>query len=491
MFKDLKNLNAALAKKDENFWLKAGEKMALRLFREASKRVPAYRDFLKSNKINPAKIKTIIDFSKIPSVDKKNYLLKYPLEKLCWDGKIEKADMISLSSGSSGDPFFWLRDKEQEEETALSHEAFLVDSFGIDKNSTLLIVSFAMGMWVAGTLTYRAVQKIAENYRLTVITPGINKQDVLNVVRKIGNKYKQIVIAGFPPFVKDIIDEGERQNIDWKKHKIKFLFAAEAFSEKWRDYMYKKIGAKNPLKDSLNIYGTADALILGHETPLSILIRRLADKHGKELYRDLFKHDERVPTLVQYNPALRYLESVNGNLIFSAFSGIPLVRYAIGDTGDATQYSKVISLLKKHDINMDKEVRLAKISNWKLPFLYVYGRNDFTASLYGINIHPENIRDALSDKEAEGDVSGKFVMFTGNDGRINQYLKIVVELKDGVSNAGVKLEERIKSAVVKMLKEKNMEYNELYKSLGVMVEPQIKLYRYGHEDFFKPGIKQK
>ena len=364
--------------------------MALRLFSMASARVPAYRDFLKINKINPAKIRTIADFGKIPHINKKNYLLRYPLEKLCWDGEIASSDMISLSSGSSGEPFFWLRSKEHERETMLDHELLLVDSFGINKYSTLFIVSFSMGMWVAGTLTLRAVQDIASRHKMTVITPGINKNDVLNIIKKLGPKYEQVIIAGYPPFVKDIIDGGGTNGIDWKKLKVKFLFAAEAFSEKWRDYMYKQVGARNPLKDSLNIYGTADALILGHETPLSILIRQLANKNKDGLYKDLFKYDARVPTLVQYNPSSKYFESINGSLIFSAFSGIPLIRYEIGDSGDIVPYDNMAVLLKKYRIDLKKEARLVGISNWRLPFLYVYGRDDFTASLYRIKIFSGN-----------------------------------------------------------------------------------------------------
>lgn len=490
MFKNLKDLKIALEVKSGDYWNKEGERMALRLFRLASFRVPAYKDFLKKNKIDPAKIRTIDDFSKIPLINKKNYLAAYPLEKLCRDGEIASSDMISLSSGSSGEPFFWLRSKEHEQETTLDHELFLVDSFGINKYSTLFIVSFSMGMWVAGTLTHRAVQDIASRYKMTVITPGINKNDVLNIIKKLGSKYEQIVIAGYPPFVKDIIDGGGTNRIDWKKLKVKFLFAAEAFSEKWRDHMYKQVDARNPLKDSLNIYGTADALILGHETPLSILIRRLANKNKDGLYKDLFKYDARVPTLVQYNPTSKYFESINGSLIFSAFSGIPLIRYEIGDSGDIIPYDNMATLLKKYHIDPRKEARLAGISNWRLPFLYVYGRNDLTASLYGINIYPENIRDALTKENIERETSGKFVMSTRNNKQMNQYLETVIELKDGRTETSSNLQKNIKDTIVKVLKQKNNEYNELHKSLGPRVEPQVKLCQYGHKDYFPLGVKQ-
>lgn len=488
--KNIKKYIQDLRIRDESYWVRTGEKMAIKLFQSAALRVPAYKDFLKSNKINPEKIKTIADFSKINPINKKNYLLYYPLEKLCWDGEIGKTDMISLSSGSSGKPFFWPRSRDQEDETALVHEAFLLDSFGIDKNSTLLIVSFAMGMWVAGTLTHRAAQSVAERYKMTVITPGINKHDILNIIKELGDKYDQIVIAGYPPFVKDIVDEGANQNLNWKKFKLKFLFAAESFSEKWRDYIYDKVGSKNPLKDSLNIYGTADSLILGHETPLSILVRRLVNDSGGNLYRDIFKHDSRVPTLIQYNPAHRYFEALNSNLIFSAFSGIPLIRYEIGDTGDIIGHAKMASHLKAYGIDLNKKAKLENISNWRLPFLYVQGRSDFTASLYGINIYPENIRDALNHKDIDKDLSGKFVMSTKNDKKMAQYLEISVELKDGVLGSRPDLN-GIQRTIIDTLRAKNKEYDALYKTIKSQAEPVVKLCKYGDQDLFATGVKQK
>lgn len=487
---DVHKFRKALESKEEVFWLKGGENMALKLFKLASTQIPAYKDFLKKNRINPEKINTIADFKEVPTVDKKNYLLRYPIDKLCWDGEIHKADMISLSSGSSGEPFFWMRGREQEEETRLSHELFLIDSFGIDKHTTLFIVSFAMGMWVAGTLTHRAVQIIAEKYKMTVITPGINKNDVLNIVNKIGSQYDQIIIAGYPPFVKDIIDEGETKGLNWKKFNVKFLFAAETFSEKWRDYVYDKVGADNIFKDSLNIYGTADALILGHETPLSIFVRRTADTNPK-IYKDIFVHEERVPTLVQYNPVLRFFENIGGKLVFSAFSGIPLLRYDIGDNGSLIGLGRMREIFSKHSINLNNQARSNDLSVWNLPFLYVFGRSDFTASLYGINIYPENIRDALANDIIEKYVSGKFTMLTKNDNNFDRYLEINVELKNAKINTTKDLEFKVKEAIVSILRNKNNEYNELYKSLGIKAEPKINLCSYGHDEFFKEGVKQK
>src|SRR3970282_821623 len=90
--------------KPDSYWKNVGEKMALDLFRDMSRRVPAYKSFLKKHKVNPAKIKTIKDFKKVPVMDKDNYIHSYKLNDLCWDGKVESNYFLSASSCSPGVP---------------------------------------------------------------------------------------------------------------------------------------------------------------------------------------------------------------------------------------------------------------------------------------------------------------------------------------------------------------------------------------------------
>ncbi len=50
-----------LAETSEVEWQKRGETRALELFHAAAERVPAYKDFLKKNKVKPDEIKIIND----------------------------------------------------------------------------------------------------------------------------------------------------------------------------------------------------------------------------------------------------------------------------------------------------------------------------------------------------------------------------------------------------------------------------------------------
>ena len=52
------------------------------IYRAASKRVPAYRDFLLKQSGRLPQVSTAEDFKNLPLTDKTNYILRYPLEEL-------------------------------------------------------------------------------------------------------------------------------------------------------------------------------------------------------------------------------------------------------------------------------------------------------------------------------------------------------------------------------------------------------------------------
>src|SRR4051794_10522620 len=88
--RDTPLLLSRLRQDHENDWIESGQKMALELFHAMSRRVPAYKDFLKQHNINPESIKTTADLAQVPTISKDNYLRAYPLEQLCWDGNLKR-----------------------------------------------------------------------------------------------------------------------------------------------------------------------------------------------------------------------------------------------------------------------------------------------------------------------------------------------------------------------------------------------------------------
>src|ERR1700754_5067560 len=94
----------------------------LDLFHTTVQDVPAYRAFLHSRWIKPENIRTFDDFRKLPLLTKENYINRYSLPERCRGGKIEANDMVAVSSGSTGQPTFWLRSAADELEISYRFE---------------------------------------------------------------------------------------------------------------------------------------------------------------------------------------------------------------------------------------------------------------------------------------------------------------------------------------------------------------------------------
>lgn len=491
-YRNIELLQKKLSSHPEDYFVRRGEKRVLRLFQEMSVRVPAYKDFLAKHGVDSRKIRTIADLKKVPPVDKDNYLRKYPKERLCWDGDFGHGRWtVSTTSGSTGKPYYFPREASQDWQYATMAELYLRNNFSIQERTTLYIVAFPMGAWIGGLFTYEALRIIADHggYDLSVITPGINKQEVINAVKDLGDSYDQIIIGAYAPFLKDILDDGEREGLDWQRYNLGFVFSAEAFSENFRDYVISKTRPDDINRFSLNHYGTVDQGTLAHETPESILIRRkLVASAQLDL---LFPEKHRQPTFAQYNPELFYFEQQDGNLLCSSYSGIPLVRYDLKDYGGIISRKTAHSTLSANGIDIAYELEFAGIdSQWNLPFVYIYERNDFSVSYYSFLIYPDTIRRALHQEEITDKVTGKFHMHTEYDQSGRQVLTTNVEVKHGVERSS-DLASKLQAIIHDKLVKESSEYKETFQQVGEVVKPAIELWDYEHPLHFKPGSKQK
>jgi phenylacetate-CoA ligase len=457
----------------------------LELFQEVAATVPAYKAFLTINNILPASIQTYADFQKLPFITKENYLQLNSLTDLCRYGQLSMCDAIAVSSGSTGKPTFWSRFISDELQVATRFEQIFKDSFEADRKTTLAVICFTLGTWVGGMYTTNCCRYLAsKGYPITVVTPGNNQAEIFRVVKDLGSMYEQVVLLGYPPFLKDAIDNGIRQGIEWQKYGIKLVMAGEVFSEEWRALVGERVGGKNICYDSASLYGTADAGVLGNETPLSICIRRfLANCPGAAL--ELFG-ESRLPTLVQYDPLNRFFEAIDGTLLFSSDNGIPLLRYHIADTGGIITYEKMQEFLAKWGFNPLAELQSNRIHH--LPFVYVFGRSNFTVSYFGANIYPENVTVGLEQAQIKDWVTGKFVLQALEDADKNRYLSIVVELAPGIE-ASQEKEKAIALSITSQLLRLNSEFANYVPP--AYQNPQITLKPTGEPEYFPLGVKHR
>lgn len=489
---DTIKLQQDLKTKPESYWIENGENMAFSLFHEMANRVPAYKDFLKKNKLNPKDIKSIKDFHKIPLIDKENYLRQYPREQLCWDGKFSnKSWVISTTSGSTGEPYYFPRQDLQDEYYALTAELYLRENFQIQNKSTLYINAFAMGAWIGGLYTYEAVKRVAaKGYHLSIISPGLHKTEIINAVIKLSDSFDQIIIGAYAPFVKDVLDDGKLRGINWKALNLGFIFSAEAFSENFRDYIFKTTSPGNTLKSTLNHYGTVDMGTMAHETIESILLRRTLVKNDQ--LQSLLPEKINQPTICQYIPELFYFENDLNNLVCSSNSGLPLTRYNLKDYGGVITKLSLYETLLDNKINFKEIMKNNEVSNssWNLPFVYVYERNDFSVSYYAFLIYPDMVRRPIQHSVFNDTLTGKFTMSVDYDKKGRQQFNIQIELKQNTKKTTA-LNKQVQESIHENLLVESSEYQEIFKTIGSEVMPKITLWNYEDPTFFKVGTKQK
>lgn len=480
-----------ISDKDSNFWMHEREQTALRVFHTAAQCVPAYKDFLKKNRVKPSDIKTFKDFQeKVPVTSKKNYLLQYSLDQLSLGGHLIKPLVFTSTSGSTGEPFYFSRGNELDWQSSIAHELYFRNGTHGTNKSTLVIICFGMGVWIGGLITYQAFKLLGERgYPISIITPGINKEEIFKTLKKLAPNFEQVILAGYAPFIKDIVDEASSRKIVFKN--VRLLFAAEAFTENFRDYLAKKTSINNVLLDTMNIYGSADIGTMAFETPLSILVRRLAIKKRK-LFSDIFTFVHKTPTLAQYNPSFIVFESPKGEILLTGNNSLPLVRYSIGDHGGQYSYREIEEKCREHGVNITNEAEKASIENklYQLPFVYVYERMDFSTTLYGLQIYPETIKEVLIKKPFSNYLTGKMTLVTRFDNNQNQYLEINLELQRN-KNAGTLLKKHLLSKVVENLRNKSSEFHELSNYLKEKADPKLIFWSCEDPLHFKPGVKQK
>ena len=462
---------------------------ALALLRRAADRVPAYGAMLKAAGVSAADIHGAADFARLPLLTKDNYVRRFPLEALVEGGDLAACDFFAVSSGSTGEPTVWPRGLHHEFPVAVRFEQVLRDNFHAHERRTLAVVCFALGSWVGGMYTTSCLRWIAaKKYPLLIVTPGNKIDEILRVVKRLAPDFEQTVLFGYPPFLKEVVDAGRGDKIDWGKLNVRLVTAGEVFSETWRDLVLERLEQDEGLNSVAALYGTADAGVLGNETPLSVAIRRFLSERP-DAAKALFG-EERLPTLCQYDPTARYFEVIEGEtLAFSGDNGAPLIRYHIADQGGIYSFEAMRAKLAEFNFDAETAVIQAGFERVRrLPFVYVFGRANFTVSYFGANIFPETISLALEKPSLSRWTTGKFVMEVKEGLADRPRFTVAIELadKEPADPTRIELAER---EILETLLSHNSEYAN-YVSKDDQ-RPVVTLWSKGHPDYFPIGVKHR
>ncbi len=434
-----------------------GRIRAVRLYRRALNDVPAYHDFMSKHKYSGPRVAARhVSLGDVPEMDKTSYIKKYRLTDKLWYGDLPVTGvMFDESSGSSGTPTSWVRGRKERRFTQrIMQVAF---RHFIEDRQPIVINTFSMGAWATGLNTTLCLLGIS---RIKSTGPDITK--VIATLKELGPEF-EYVIAGYPPFLKQVADSSE---LDLKKYSIAAVYGGEGISEPMRTSLLECF------TDVIGSYGASDLEInIAHESDFTIALRRALIKD--ERLREVILQQNRgiIPMIFQYNP-YDYLFETNkkGELLvtISRLENLsPRIRYNIHDLGHVEQFYELKKKLKA----LGRE-DLLKLAELDFAVLFHYGRSDLSVDYNGAVVGPEEIKQIINDGDYADRIKG-FRLVSYEDKQAHKHLLIAVETAEGsdLSKAeGTKLLE----AITAELQELNLDFKSALRTAAR--PPEIRLY---------------
>ena len=449
----------------------------------ATHRVPAYRAYLTSRGTDPDDLVPAGILGWLPETDKHGYIDAYPLAERCVDGRIPFAGVtIDESSGSTGTPYNWIRGARERGVAHRNIAFFARYAYGNDDIVTLN--AFSMGAWATGFN-----MSLGLNRRGIVKSIGPDIDKILSTLRFLGPDFT-FLLLGYPPFIKHLLDEGERVGFPWAEYRLRALVGGEGMSEELRDRLLEQFDVV------YSGYGATDLEIgMAAETPVSVALRRIA-RARPDLRGELFGADPRLPMIFQYNPLVHHLEANAAGEVLCTISRLdlvaPRIRYNVHDQGGVLAYAEVSRFLRDRGLDISTLGSQADAAGprgplpWSqpipLPFVFVHGRKDATISVMGANIYPEDVESIVfGDPELARRVHS-FMLAVVTDAAGTPRPQIVVELA-GQAAADESWVASLPELFRRGLDGLNLDYREALAEFPAAMEPIVSVHPLGSGPF--------
>jgi phenylacetate-CoA ligase len=344
--------------------------------------VPAYRHFLARNDWTFR----WFDVTSYPATDKQSYVKAYPEAERCWQGEMAIAgSVVDESSGSSGQPFNWVRSRRELRSVHKNLAGYATMVFPAKRR--FVINAYSMGAWATGTNTGIAMAQIA-----MVKNTGPDLRKIIDTLRYFGPGFEYIVTA-YPPFLKHLRDELDAEEFPWADYRISGLVGGEGMTEALRDYLQERFVKVR------SGYGASDLTIgMAGETDFSVWVRRRLRTDAALRSALLGTDEHRLPMVFQYNPLETYLETTAESEILCTINSMavlnPKVRYNIGDEGRLATFPEVLAAITDPAVRAEA-LAAHRVDRMRLPLLFLFGRKDSTISYMGANIYPQDVEYGL------------------------------------------------------------------------------------------------
>jgi phenylacetate-CoA ligase len=161
----------------------------------------------------------------------------------------------------------------------------------------------------------------------------------------------------------------------------------------------------------------------------------------------------------------------------------------VHDEGGVARFDKVAQLLAEAGIDMEELKKSAGSGNLRLPFLWIYGRRDYTISVMGANIYPEDIEQCLYAEPALARITHSFCLSLAEREDASVRPRFVFEVDTEPTE---ELLTTYREAMLHRLVDLNADFREGWKEYPETLVPEIQLYRLGEGPFAgdKDKIKQ-
>lgn len=440
----------------------AGRLRARAAFYRAARNVPAYVKFL-----------TVNDWrtGDPPETDKESYIKRYPTEERCVGGALPESQVaIDESSGSTGTPYNWVRTAKERHQSHIFISYFAKYCYGTEPYLT--INAFSMGAWATGVNMGVAM---GQNGIVKCTGPDIGK--ILHTMRFFGPRYRYL-ITGYPPFLKHLLDAAEAEGFSFSQYELRALVGGEGMSEGLRDYLLRRF------KVVYSGFGATDLEIgIAGETPLTVAIRRIC-RERTDVREKLFGADSRLPMLFQYNPLMHYIE-VNDNreLVFTISRGSllsPRIRYNVHDEGGVARFDEMVKLLAEAGVDVEALKNSGGSGGLRLPFVWIYGRRDYTISVMGANIYPEDLEQCLYAEPELAKITHSFCLSLAEDDDASVHPRFVFEVE---AEPTEELQATFRETMLRRLVGLNADFREAWREYPETLVPEIQLYRVGEGPF--------
>ncbi|RUR13183.1 hypothetical protein [Legionella sp. km772] len=251
------------------------------------------------------------------------------------------------------------------------------------------------------------------------------KDEIIELSKKLNAEKTQILITGYPPFLKDFAAYVKMKGYKLSEFSLISIVGGQAISEAMRDILIR-----DGFNDIYSSYGASDLDVnLGSETDDEIIVRK-AIENNPGLARELYGVNKGLPMVFHYDPMNNHVECDNteqskDDLIFTTTRNdrsSPRIRYNLGDKGRIYAASDVQALLAKYGIFHKPKT--------PFPLMFIWGR-DSTVVFNGANLAFTELERAVADLDTDGQILKK-AFYSYQDAEGNDKLEFWLELNDEV-----------------------------------------------------------